>query len=809
MQFDLDQRTATLSVGEFAGFQVGPRESQGGPAGLWRAQLGTRWHQELRSQASAQREGMEFEIPVTGQIAHRGWLLTLTGRIDQRIPASETTPETLREVKTVSATLPSDGSTLRADYPEYFVQLGTYQILRELEAGKRVRGELVFVEIGSGLVQVVPSLPDDERVVQAKLEAVTEFLDARWRARERLSQLTFRPAFAHPRPGQETTGQELSAALASASRVLFEAPTGFGKTGVMLEAALGAMRQGRFSRLLYLTSKSTGQLQVLRTLQQMTTGLSQGEPLAVWQVRNKAEHCVNHTFRCIRDDCAYLAGASSRWPASGLSRFYLLPGHARDLDALRVGGREAMICPYEITRTALAFNDVWVGDYNYVFSPRSRGVFYEQPGFDPGQSLLLVDEAHNLPARVADAYSHVAMAHEAERVLMELEDLNPSTGLLRAWNAWAHLLAQIPVSDALRLQEEDDVRDTLKRVAEQLMNSGVDYQAMSAESAERLWQIPEMVQWLDDARFGKLLWAPRGGELRLTCLDSAPLIRETLQPYGGVVLASATLEPVDAYQEAIGWKGVNLWSAPSITAPGEARPSEVPFHLRAHAPWREQAYRIAFDLRVDTTYQQRGRHAPVTARSIAQLQERAGAAIAVFFPSYAYAEMIVAELARQHPGVRVAVQPRTADLAEQAAWIEESLILADALFLVLGSSFAESIDTLGGRIHFAMIVGPALPEVNAIQRARAALPSFPNREAAFRQVYQVPGMQKVNQALGRLVRAPGQTARVVLHCRRFGEVSYASLLAREYQLGTNLLDDQDWRSWLENDSGPAVPAPPE
>ena len=119
-------------------------------------------------------------------------------------------------------------------------------------------------------------------------------------------------------------------------------------------------------------------------------------------------------------------------------------------------------------------------------------------------------------------------------------------------------------------------------------------------------------------------------------------------------------------------------------------------------------------------------------------------------------------------------------------------------FLVLGSSFAESIDALGGRITHAMVVGPALPEVNALQRARLdeATRAGLTREQAFRRVYQIPGITRVNQALGRLVRAPGQRARVILHCQRFLEPSYASLLAPEYQLGANLLADADLTAWL-------------
>jgi hypothetical protein len=151
----------------------------------------------------------------------------------------------------------------------------------------------------------------------------------------------------------------------------------------------------------------------------------------------------------------------------------------------------------------------------------------------------------------------------------------------------------------------------------------------------------------------------------------------------------------------------------------------------------------------------------------------------------------------KHPGVRVALQPRLTDLAAQTAWFEESLVLTDALFLVLGSSFAESIDLLGGRVTHAMVVGPALPEVNAVQRARIAELRDLGREAAFRRVYQIPGMAKVNQALGRLVRAPGQRARVLLHCRRFAELSYAQLLARDYQFGQNIATDSELTAWLD------------
>ena len=175
---------------------------------------------------------------------------------------------------------------------------------------------------------------------------------------------------------------------------------------------------------------------------------------------------------------------------------------------------------------------------------------------------------------------------------------------------------------------------------------------------------------------------------------------------------------------------------------------------------------------------------------------RPSSAIAVFFPSYAYAEAVQKTLTDYGAVLRTALQPKLPDLAAQTAWVEENLVFSDVLFLVLGSSFAEGIDLLGGRVTHAMVVGPALPEVNAVQKARMEALNGLGRDAAFRRVYQIPGLQKVNQGLGRLVRAPGQKAKVLLHCRRFAEPSYASLLAADYQLYREIGREADLQAWL-------------
>ncbi|MEJ1973158.1 MAG: helicase C-terminal domain-containing protein [Lacunisphaera sp.] len=534
--------------------------------------------------------------------------------------------------------------------------------------------------------------------------------------------------------------------------------------------------------------------------------------VAVWQVRNKGEHCINHTFHCVRDGCSFLRDCAERWPASGLSRFYTDERQPRDLPTLKTAGLAAHICPYEITRAALPFNDVWIGDYNYVFAPDNRGLFFERPGFDPAETLLIVDEAHNLPSRVAGAYSHTASESAARLLLAELDHLQAPAMLALAVEEWVRALAALTPAESLDPPVEAEICDLIARLAQLTTSTQLDYVALGPQHSNTLWQFPAFEGFLENESLKKLLWVPRAGQLEFTCLDAAAALGETLRSFGGAILMSATLQPYGEFAEACGLEsdGRSLLAGDPQTVARQQAPTKYAT-LQAPTPWRAGAYDVAVDVRVDTSFRQRNNYYATTAATIVALHEAsssqrstpnsqpaASATIAVFFPSYAYAEAIQKTLEDYGSVLRVALQPRLSDLAAQAAWVEENLAFSDALFLVLGSSFAEGIDLLGGRVSHAMVVGPALPEVNAVQKAKVDAFAPLGRTEAFRRVYQIPGLQKVNQALGRLVRAPGQKAKVLLHCRRFADPSYAALLAADYQLFKEIADDDDLNDWLQS-----------
>ena len=116
--------------------------------------------------------------------------------------------------------------------------------------------------------------------------------------------------------------------------------------------------------------------------------------------------------------------------------------------------------------------------------------------------------------------------------------------------------------------------------------------------------------------------------------------------------------------------------------------------------------------------------------------------------------------------------------------------------MILGSSFTEGFDTLGGKIESAIVVSPALPQINLLSETKMNQALQDDPTLAFQKTYIIPAFQKIHQALGRLARAPGQKAKILLHCRRFLSPLYNNLLAEEYKTDTVIKNSKDLENWL-------------
>lgn len=778
MEIDALKRTVKISVGAFTNFTPYPQRYASEGFGIWRAHAGAEKHAEIQSSSTDATDGFQNEVPLTGALEWRNWTFELSGRIDQFDPNPK--QQRIREIKTLTERLPLSLSEIKRRYPHYLLQAQTYlEILHRNRSvdPSSVHLELLLVELDSDVVQNVDIKNESSDIFVDHLDRFVDYLESKRDRLKRLSGLRYIPAYETPRPGQETIRDDIAKAFIQHPILFVEAPTGYGKTGVAWEEALRSLANSDCERIIYLTSKTTGQIEAVRRLSSM---LGPDPQASYWHIRNKSEHCINSEFRCSPTCCDYIEDLEEKWKRSGLQRLYLLSNDAISIDELKSQSASAGICPYETMRAALGFRDIWIGDYNYLFSSSSVGLMREQLDFDPAKTMLIIDEAHNLPDRVESSLSIALDALALETAAAELHDRQTGRRIQRALSLLAKDAVKGKPKTELSPPEFEDLSDQLLAIAKSCGETPLSSEKLSSQTMDLLWNLSTTGRSIEKNQLPYLGWRPVQGEIRLVCLDAASTIGSVIGEFKKTLLLSATLSPIETFTRRIGL----------------TETLNRPSHLQPPAPWLDGAFDIAVDLRADTRFRSRKKTAPLTAQTLARAAESHGPVI-VFFPSYAYARDIENQLASTHPFLRVAQQESGGSLAERSSFLEEALAFNDLVFLILGSSFAEGIDFLGGKVKTAIIVSPALPEANPIQEAKKE--HFERRgENGFERAYLLPGMQKINQALGRLVRAPGQKVKALLHCERFADPKTRRYLSPHLKPHTYLQEEKDLEAWLDS-----------
>jgi len=763
MRIDIKTKRIEVSAQEFATFRPGPTAGSGNSP--WRAEAGRQWHETLRIHADAENNQWEFEKSVACEIKILGWIVCITGRTDQW--REENGAVTIREIKTVTVSLPRKTEFLRQRYPHHFLQLGIYcHAARLLPDIKSVMGELVFVDPKDGTKQTLP-LPDSaESDLLNQAEVLASHAENRRASHARLLLLPDRLPFKEaPRIEWLQACADLDQAALESPIRLMVAPTGFGKTSAALRHGLALLRSGRVGRLLYLTGKGTGQLQVLAELRR----LAKSNELSGMVLRPRSEHEMDG----LTDDPEEIR---KNWARAAIDPQALLAEGA-ELRRIREIGKIAGVPPWDITKAMLGHADVIICDYNYVFSPRNRSALETIPGWNDHDTMLIVDEAHNLPERAAECLSLRDDAQSASDFSFTLTKFRAPEPWCLATQAWADFVRRLPKADTLSPDDRLEAMALTEKLAPLGATFPIDLDSLPEEARTAVWSATLWSQRLEEADLGWLLWSPNAGQINLDCLTAAKATGERLQSFAHVLLMTATPGPRGALASECGLNNDHI------------------MRVDALAPWRQGAYTVAIDGRIDTRLKTRESHHQRTAQSLIKLSEEGS--VAAFFPSYKYAESIVEEIKKLNSETSIALQPRGLGPDGTARFVDDSLRTSTILCLILGGSLGEGVDLLGGKIRSAVVIGPALPEVNALQEARRKMFVEDGAEDAFALAYVRPGMRKVNQALGRLVRAPGHTARVLLHCRRFADETYKNLLSSEYGDPEVLINDESFQEWVK------------
>lgn len=772
MQIDFEQRRVQLSVSQLANFESAPRQTPiGGQA--WRAALGQKWHRIAEQQCQTAHPDACFEYALRHIFNYANWSIELSGRIDQVIPIDNRV--LIREVKTLRCPLPAAVESLMDRYPQYFRQLACYEVLARRDpkwADVQLQAELYAIQLETGIIQALPLDLNTEESFEAQLDNLIQLLERRRRAHQDWICNPPSPAFPTLRAGQAELIQSLQ--TANVQHLLVEAPTGFGKTGIVLQHALEALHAGKFDRCLYLTAKSSGQTAVVLQLQKMTAG-----KLRFTQMRSRQAHAIDCThYNCTEvGDCEH--HLMENWLAHGIDPTELCAPGSLTLQRAQTIGIATGICPYNLSCSTLAVTPFWIGDFNYIFSPSARAPFLTVPDFEPAKTLLIIDEAHNLCERVEQALRIQVKTADWIFLIEELKQHGYKRSCLSTFQALLNCIDALNPCQRLSANAQYELLDLSEDLTQQLFEAYPQSGRLPNHLYPALKQVEDLASSLNQGSHDWLHWIPSQGILQANCLNCAPWVQQCQQDFAQCIHLSATLSPHAVY----------------CSQSGIAKADHQ--FLTACSEWRTQAYQVAIDCRVDTRYAQRSQSYARTAHSILKWQASDPIPpLYIFFPSFEYAHAIKTSIACIDPYFRIALQTRGTQPTEQTDFLEYARQQADAIFFITGSVFAEGIDTLGATQSNVMVVSPALAEISAVTKAKMEGYAAEDYTLAFHELCLIPAMRKIQQALGRFVRQPGESARVLLHCQRFAETQYRTLLQDSYPAEQLLHDEAQFEAWL-------------
>ncbi|GAA0639145.1 ATP-dependent DNA helicase [Halomonas beimenensis] len=722
------------------------------------AREGIEGHARVRERRG---EGYEAELPLSGEFRS----LTVAGRADGYDPAANR----LEEIKTHRGSLERMTANQRA---LHWAQAEVYGALLCAERGlESLTLALVYLDVATGReTRLTREARADD--LQAGFEAHCRAFLA-WAEQEAAHRAArdaalSRLAFPHDdfRPGQRALAEDAYRAAATGRCLLAQAPTGIGKTLGTLFPLLAAMPRQALDRLAFLTMKTPGRRLALDALADL--GAADGEPrlpLRVLELVARDKACEHPDRACHGEACPLAEGFFDRLPAA---RRDAVARGWWDRGALREVALDHGVCPYYLGQELARWADVLVGDVNHYFD--DGALIHGLVQVDGTRLGLLVDEAHNLVDRARGMYS----AELDQRRLNRLRRSAPpalSRPLGRLARRWQALLREVDECD---WQALDELPRGLVGALQQAVAAITDYLGEHPSGAD-----PALQEFLFEAlafarlaeRFGGHslceLRRPGRGRARLAIRNLIPadFLAPRFEAARCAVLFSATLSPAAYHRDLLG-------------LPDDA------VSRRVAAPFAAEQLEVRCRTDVSTRLVDREASlAPIVAELAGQYRRRPGHYLA-FFSSFAYLEAALARLREACPAIPVRAQHRGMDEAEREAFLA-GFVPGEAgiAFAVLGGAFAEGIDLPGERLIGAFVATLGLPPFDPFHEVLKA-----RLEARFGRghdyAYRIPGMIKVVQAAGRVIRGPEDRGVVVLMDDRFARAENRALLPDWWRLGS-------------------------
>ena len=577
---------------------------------------------------------------------------------------------------------------------------------------------------------------------------------------ESIAALTF--PFPTYRKGQRELAVAAYRTISVGKKLYVCAPTGIGKTLSSLFPSIKAMGEGKTAPLFYLTAKTVTRAVAEEAIRLMAYN---GLRFKAITLRAKEKICISEECICTPNYCQNAKGHYDRVNDAVLD---ILENN----DLITPAETEAyakryQVCPHEFALDVALWCDLIVGDYNHVFHPDT----YLRRFFDSEERdyVFLIDEAHNLVDRVRDMYSAVLRKSTLSQVRTGLKSRDKLSSELRK----NLRLLNTYLSDMRK--EHEKKRNHISPELDMVFLAFVKVTTATAGewlAANKNHMLHDyildfyfelnkfiMIAEIYDEYYTTIVEIyGRDVIVTLFCLDPSKIIANRLSRAKSSILFSATLTPLPYYREILGGNAEDF--IVSLPSPFDPTRLQLVSNCSISTKYkdRESSYEPIVQTIYDTVIHKKGNYL-------------------VFFPSYEYMHKVYELFCTQHPEVETLLQKSEMSEEERTEFLarfDSGYPFTLVGFTVLGGIFSEGIDLKGDRLIGSIIIGVGIPKISL--RHDLIRDYFNEKNGqGYNYAYVFPGMNKVLQAAGRVIRTESDSGIVVLIDSRYATAQYKEL----------------------------------
>jgi len=757
-----------MSVRELVEFCYSSGDLDSRFVGMNKALLGARLHQKLqglRKNEAAEGEAYHKEVAIARTVVFEGLTFIVTGRIDGISEGAGGI--TLEEIKTTSCPLEQIAWDA---YPVHWAQALCYAFMYSAEYGKKISNvQLTYYNTESEEQKVFIRTVEAEELERHFNGLLDKYCGWAYEMYEwsglrnnTISMLDF--PYTEYRKNQRKLAVAVYKTIAEGKRIFIQAPTGTGKTISALFPAVKALGEGLAERIFYLTAKTITRQVALDAISRMR---DRGLRLKAIVITAKEKICFKEETNCNPEYCEYARGYFDK--VYEVLKKLFAEEDIITREVLERHARESMLCPFELSLDTAGWADCIICDYNYAFDPRAslKRFFLEKEN----DYVLLIDEAHNLVDRAREMFSAELHKKSFLDIKRSLKTMAPAVAKSAA-DINSLLLDLKKKYEDKSCCIDPSVLKGLSKALREFTGHGEVWLGSNHGRAgykELLELYFEAVAFLriyelfDERYTCYIELSGSNVKLRLFCLDPSKLLGDVTGRVRSSIFYSATLTPIQYFKDILGG-------------------NEKDYNMRLPSPFEASNLSLTIAQDVSTRYRNRENSLAAVADYIKCVLEARKGNYFVFFPSYKYMKEVYSVFTGRYSGFQVMIQQPAMGEEDKEGFLgcfqqasEEGL----AAFAVMGGIFSEGIDLTGDRLIGAVIVGVGLPQVCF---ERDIIMSFFNvkNNMGFEYAYMYPGMNKVLQAAGRVIRDESDRGVVLLVDERFAGSRYADMFPEEW-----------------------------